>query len=58
LWKYNGTDDSTRAIRCGFENHNALGTALEGLFKGEKADLVKEPMFDGFASYKSVEAVS
>lgn len=55
LWKYNGTDDSTRAVWRDFENHDVLGMALEGLFKGEKADLIKEPMFDSFASYRPVE---
>ena len=58
MWEYNGTDDSTRAIRCGFEDRQALGLALETMFKGEKADLIKEPMYDGFSCYKPIEAVS
>ena len=57
MWEYNGTDDSTHAIRVGFHDRRALGTVLESMFKGEKEDLVKEPMFDGFASYRPVEAV-
>ena len=58
MWEYNGIDDSTRAIRVGFHDRQALGTVLESMFKGEKADLVKEPMFDGFTSYRPVGAVS
>lgn len=58
MWDYNRTDDSTRAIWARFHNHQALGVVLKSIFKDEKADLVKEPMYDGFASYKPVEAVS
>jgi hypothetical protein len=58
LWKYNGTDDSTHAIKKGYANRRAIGAALAAIYKGEGDDLVKEPMFHGFASYQPVEAVS
>lgn len=58
LWKYNGSDDATRTIREGFENHSALAAALEAIYKGEKEDFAQQQMFDGFSYFKPIEAVS
>lgn len=49
---------ATRAIKKGFANHQALAAVLEAIYKGEKEDLIKEPMFDGFSYYKPIEPVT
>lgn len=35
MWEYNGTDDSTRAIRKGFYEGRSLKDMLALMFKGE-----------------------
>lgn len=58
LWRYNGSDDATQAIRDGFENQAALAAALEAIYKGEKEDFAKQQLFDGFSYHKPVTVVS
>lgn len=36
LWEYNGSYDSTRAIRKGYKDRQSLAAALEAIYKGKK----------------------
>lgn len=58
MWEYNGTDDSTLAIRGGFYEGRSLKDMLSLMFRGEASDFFEEPRVDGFSAYKPIRAKS
>jgi hypothetical protein len=58
LWRYNDTNDSTRAVKKELADQKAMAAVLADLFKGVEKDFAKLKPKDGFSSYKPIETVS
>jgi hypothetical protein len=58
LWRYNGTNDTTRSQRQGPANQAAMAAILADHFKGEKEDFTQLSAKEGYSSHNPIEWVS